>query len=166
MNQSHLALEFADEAPLVNRPAEVARLRMCGAGLNELEAVARITDTKLRGWLIDFFCLICPENFRLLRAFIALVLYESKLKRKGADVWVNMARGMFDPHFNVSNDVRCFFTRAALIVRPDLTSQFKVKPKGKMRVLSDAGWKPSAQIDWQAVPPLTREQVETKSLPK
>lgn len=135
-----------------------ARLHALPAGgRNEIAACERVGDPKLRALLVNFFCLLCAHECRQLRQLVALLEWFRRRghpRRCGADILSNTAKAVF-LGFECDNDVRCFYSRAVAIVRPDFgrAGMLDMTDDGQANVLLSIGWQPSVPVDWLAIPP-------------
>lgn len=148
---------------------DLMRLRQAGAGEAELEAVRNAPDGKTRAALVEFFCFICAENYRRLRAVIRLVRWwhdRGHPGRCGADIICNGARSQFrDFGDGGSNDERCLLTRAIYLCCDDLRAVLVMKDHGQANTLLRLNWKPALDTSREALPPLSRTEQTSYLMP-
>lgn len=169
MNQGELALELPPVGRVTLSSEDIQRLHNAGAGASELEAVRRAPDTKTRAAMVNFFCFICPENYRRLRAVIRLLRWWQIRRhpaRCGADIICNGARSQFtDFGDGGSNDERCLITRAVYLCCDDLRAMLVMKDYGQANALLHLNWKPVLDATREALPPLSAAEQAVYSMP-
>ena len=132
-----------------------ARLRAAGADENEAAACETLAPAEGRALLVEFFCDASPHGWRKLQRMVSLMLWAKERghpRACGADILTNTAKFIFED-CEGNNDLRCFYTRAVAIVRPDLRGWLAMEDDGNANVLFRTGWTPPVRVDWMKVQP-------------
>lgn len=174
MNQGELMLGLSPVVGLSLSSEQSIRLRQAGADANDLEALLRacavgLLDAESLEALVKFFCFICPDRKRRLRAVIRLLRWwqdRGHPRRCGADYIYHSAGTQFREFGEGgSNDERCFITRALYLCCEDLRPMLAMRPKSKANVLLRLNWKPDMDTSREALPPLSIAEQGVYAMP-
>ena len=174
MNQGELMLGLSPVVGLSLSCEQSIRLHQAGADANDLEALQRACDAGLLDAvsleaLVKFFCFICPDRKRRLRAVIRLVRWwkdRGHPRRCGADYIYHSAGTQFREFGEGgSNDERCFITRALYLSCEDLRPMLDMQSKCKANVLLRLNWKPDMDTRCAAMPPLSIAELGVCEMP-